>query len=91
MAARALSGLFGYGESELDPVIQAEIHLETARNEARIAILEIVFAIGLPGLFFGFLSSEAKAVYLFCLLTVIPLLVDGAVRRAAARRLLGQR
>lgn len=77
----------GYGESELDPAIQAEIHLETARNEARIAILEILIAVGF-GVWLELFSTEAKAVYLFTLLTVVPLLVDGALRRAAARRLL---
>lgn len=87
MAAKPLSGLFGYGESELEPAIQAEIHLETARNEARIAILEILIAIGF-GVWFGLFSSESKAVYLFTLLTVVPLLVDGTLRRTAARRLL---
>ena len=84
--AKPLSGFFRYGESELEPAVQSEIHLETARNEARIAILEILLAIGF-GVMAGLTSAPAKAVYLFCVLTVIPLLVDGVLRRAAAKRL----
>jgi len=42
VAAKPLTGLFRYGESELDPAIQAEILLESARNEARVAVLEVI-------------------------------------------------
>lgn len=84
--AKPLSGLFRYGESELDPAVQSEIHLETARNEARIAILEVLLAIGF-GVWNGLLAESSGAVYLFSLLTVIPLLVDGALRKSAAGRL----
>lgn len=84
--AKPLSGLFRYGESELEPAVQSEIHLETARNEARIAILEILLAVGF-GVWNGMFSESSGLVYLFCLLTVVPLLVDGTLRRAAAKRL----
>lgn len=79
-------GVFGYGETELEPAIQSEIHLATARNEARIAILEILVAIGF-GLFNSFDLSRARQVYIFCLITVVPLLIDAAMRRSAAKRL----
>ena len=46
MARSLASGLFRYGESELDPVIHSEILLESARSEARVAILIIAVAIG---------------------------------------------
>lgn len=85
-----MNGLFRYGESELDPAIQAEILLESARNEARVAVLEVILALG-----FGivdphpFTGAPFIAVTWFCVLTVVPLLVDSQLRRAAARRLLG--
>ena len=88
MAAKPLSGLFRYGESELDPAIHAEILLESARNEARVAILEVVLAL-LFGIWYGLGSPASVAVGWFCLITVVPLLVDSQLRRAAARRLLG--
>ncbi|HLF16892.1 MAG TPA: hypothetical protein VI796_05625 [Candidatus Thermoplasmatota archaeon] len=89
MAGGLLSGVFRYGESELDPAVQAEILLESARNEARVAILEIILAIGF-GVFWLDLTSEAfRAVSFFTLVTVLPLLVDATLRRSAAKRLLG--
>ncbi|MCA1811501.1 MAG: hypothetical protein LC623_05765 [Halobacteriales archaeon] len=88
MATKPLTGLFRYGESELDPAIQAEILLESARNEARVAVLEVILAFGF-GLWYGLGSVASVAVAWFCLLTVLPLLLDSQLRRAAARRLLG--
>lgn len=88
VAAPPLQGIFRYGESELDPAIQAEILLESARNEARVAVLEVVLALGF-GLWYGLGSAPSVAVAWFCVLTVVPLLVDSQLRRAAARRLLG--
>lgn len=78
-----------YGESELDPPIQAEILLESARNEARVAILEIVLALFFALFWPRYNDPRFLPVAIFTLLTVIPLLVDSTLRRAAARRLLG--
>lgn len=86
MGQGTLRGLFRYGESEIDPVIQAEILTESARNEARIAILEILLALGF-GAVLGLTHVAFRAVALFCFLTVLPLLVDAALRRQAAARL----
>lgn len=83
-----LGGLFRYGESELDPAVQAEILLESSRNEARVAILELLLAVGF-GLVYGFESDPFRAVALFALATVLPLLIDAQLRGSAARRLLG--
>jgi hypothetical protein len=88
VAAKPLTGLFRYGESELDPAIQAEILLESARNEARVAVLEVILALGF-GLWYNLGSAPSIAVAWFTLLTVVPLLLDSQLRRAAARRLLG--
>jgi len=82
------SGIFRYGESELDPAVQAEILLESARNEARAAILEILVAVGF-GLWYSFRGEAFRAVAIFAIITVLPLLVDAQLRRTAARRLLG--
>ena len=84
------SGLFRYGESELDTAVQAEILLESARNEARVAILELLLAIGF-GVWLDFNSYAFRAVAVFTVLTVAPLLVDAKLRRSAAKRLLQQR
>lgn len=84
-----MSGLFRYGESELDPAVQAEVLLESARNEARAAILEALVAVGF-GLFLRFNSPEFRAVAWFTVVTVVPLLIDAQLRRSAAKRLLGQ-
>lgn len=83
-------GAFRYGESELEPAVQAEILFESARNEARVAILEILLAI-LFGVFWldMFRDPGFTPLAAFVLLTVLPLLVDSGLRRAAARRLLG--
>ena len=84
-----LRGLFRYGESEIDPAVQSEILLESARNEARVAILEIILAL-LFGLFLDLYRDPAFLyVALFCLITVTALLVDAQLRRSAAKRLLG--
>jgi hypothetical protein len=83
-----LSGLFRYGESELDPAVQAEVLLESARNEARAAILEVLVAVGF-GLYYGFRSTQFQAVAWFTVITMLPLLADAWLRRSAARRLLG--
>lgn len=89
VAGTMLSGLFRYGESELDPSIQAEILLESARNEARVATLEVILAIAFWPLY-GLKDTTAfSAVAIFCLITVLPLLIDSQLRRSAARRLLG--
>lgn len=87
MAQRGL-GLLWYRESELDPVIHAEILLESARAEARIAILVILLALGF-GLWYDFIGPVFRAVAFFALLTVLPLLVDSALRRRASERLRG--
>lgn len=89
MAGGALSGLFRYGESELDPAVQAEVLLESARNEARAAILEALVAVGF-GLILKFNSPQFQAVAWFTVVTVVPLLIDAQLRRSAAKRLLGQ-
>lgn len=83
-----VSGLFRYGETELDPAVQAEILVESARNEARVAILEILVAVGF-GLWEGFRGEVFRAVVIFAVVTVLPLLIDAQLRRAAAKRLLG--
>lgn len=84
-----LSGLFRYGESELDPAVQAEILLESARNEARVAILEVILAVGFGAFWTGFGGDDFRAVAFFTLVTVVPLLVDAQLRRSAAKRLVG--
>jgi hypothetical protein len=89
VASSFLSGLFRYGESELDPVVQAEILLESARNEARVAMLEVLLALCF-GLFYFFQGEPFTAVAIFALATVVPLLVDAQLRRSAARRLLAR-
>ncbi|MES2155957.1 MAG: hypothetical protein V4510_12560 [bacterium] len=88
MAGSRLGTLLRYGESELDPAVQAEILLESARNEARAAILELLVAVGF-GVWFKFRGEAFQAVAIFAIITVLPLLVDSQLRRSAARRLLG--
>lgn len=88
MAPTPLPRFLRYGESELDPAIHAEILLESARNEARIAILELVLALGF-GLWSGFVGEAFRAVAIFALLTVLPLLLDALLRRMASKRLTG--
>lgn len=77
-----------YTQTELDPVIQAEILLEVARIEARVVILEILLALGF-GVWFGFGSGIFSAVAIFALATVIGLLVDSGLRRKASESLRG--
>lgn len=89
VAGNAFGGIFSYTESELEPAVHAEILVETSRNEARIAILEIVLALGF-GAWLGFGSPEFTAVAIFALITIVPLLLDASVRsRAAARVIAG--
>lgn len=88
MAPAPLPRFLRYGESELDPAIHAEILLESARNEARVAILELVLALGF-GLWFQFRGPAFSAVAIFALVTVLPLLLDAQLRRLAAKRLSG--
>ncbi|MGB0651787.1 MAG: hypothetical protein ACPGQL_01170 [Thermoplasmatota archaeon] len=78
--------VFRYTESELDPAVNAEILTESSRAEARIAVLEILLAIGF-GVWLGFGSDAFAAVALFTLATVVPLLVDSGARRRAASKL----
>jgi ABC-type spermidine/putrescine transport system permease subunit I len=80
--------IFNYTESELDPAVHAEILVETARNEARIAVFELVLALG-AGLLLNFGDPRFRAIALFAFITVVPLLVDSFMRRAAARQILG--
>ncbi len=82
-----VTAMLGYEETELDPAIQAEILYESSRTEARIAILEILIALAF-GVWYQ-LQGPFRAVALFALLTVVPLLVDAALRRKAASRLQG--
>ena len=77
-----------YGESEIDPAVQAEILLESARSEARLSILVIVLAFGFT-VWYGITSDISRAVDLFAVLAVLPLLVDSYIRRTTARRLRG--
>ncbi len=77
-----------YAESELDPIIHAEILVEVARIEARVAILEILLALGF-GIWFGFGAEPFRAVAIFTLLTVAPLLIDSWLRRRASERKRG--
>lgn len=77
-----------YTQTEVDPVIQAEILLETGRAEARIAILMILLAIGF-GVWQGFASEVFRWVAIFCVISVVPLLVDSGIRRGASARLRG--
>lgn len=79
-----------YTETELDPVIQAEILLEVARIEARVVILEILLALGF-GVWFGFGSNVFSAVAIFALATVVGLLIDSGLRRKASESLRGIR
>ena len=89
MARSLVSGLFRYGESELDPVIHSEILLESARSEARVAILIIAVAIGFA-LYYRFQGAAVQATSLFALITVVPLLFDAQLRRSAAKRIRGK-
>ena len=89
MARSLVSGLFRYGESELDPAVHAEILLESARSEARVAILIIAVALGFA-LWYKFQGTVVAATTLFALITVAPLLVDSQLRRSAAKRVRGR-
>ena len=77
-----------YTTTEVDPVIQAEILLETGRAEARTAILVLLLAIGF-GLWKGLASDLFRWVAIFAVMSVIPLLVDSGLRRGASNRLRG--
>lgn len=82
------AGLFRYGESELDPAVHAEILLESARSEARVAVLICLLALGF-GLWYNFKGDVVAAISIFAVLTVLPLLIDSQIRRSASRRLRG--
>ena len=84
-----MPGLLRYTESELDPVVHAVSLLESARNEARMAIFEIMLAL-IFGAFLGFSDPRIQVLAWFVLITVVPLLVDSAIRRAASSRLKGK-
>ncbi len=86
--AGGLAQWLGYLDTELEPAIQAEIMAETSRTEARIVILEILAAI-VFGAIEGMGSPIFRGVAIFALITVIPLLIDSAIRRDAARQLQG--
>lgn len=77
-----------YGDSEIEPAVQAEILLESARAEARLAILVIALAIGFV-VWFGITSDVSAAVALFAFIAVVPLLLDSYIRRSTAKRLRG--
>ncbi len=83
-----LAEWLGYLDSEIDPAIQAEIMVESGRAEARLAILMILLVL-VFGVIYGFTSTPFSAVAWFALFTVVPLLVDSAVRRNAAKTLDG--
>jgi hypothetical protein len=89
MARSLVSGLFRYGESELDPAVHAEILLESARSEARVAILILLLALGFA-LWYKFQGEVVSAISIFAVLTVLPLLVDAQLRRSAAKRARGR-
>lgn len=84
-----MAGFLRYTESELDPAVHAEILVESARNEARIAVLELVLAL-VFGAILGFTDPDFRPVALFALCTVVPLLVDSVLRRSAASRVRGK-
>lgn len=77
-----------YTTTEVDPVIQAEILLETGRAEARTAILMLLLAVGF-GFWQGFFSEVFRWVAIFAVICVVPLLVDSGIRRGASNRLRG--
>jgi hypothetical protein len=83
-----LAGWLGYLDTELEPAIQAEILIETSRNEARITILELLILF-IFGAIYGIYSEVFVALAWFCILTVGPLLIDSGVRRSAAKQLEG--
>ena len=89
VAKSLVTGVFRYGESELDPAVASEILLESARSEARTAILILVLALGF-GLWYRFQGEVVSAISIFAVLSVLPLLVDAQLRRSAAKRLRGR-
>lgn len=89
MAKSLVTGVFRYGESELDPAVASEILLESARSEARVAILILVLAVGF-GLWYRFQGEVVSAISIFAVLSVLPLLVDAQLRRSAAKKLRGR-
>lgn len=89
VARSLVSGLFRYGESELDPAVHSEILLESARSEARAAILILMLGLGFA-LWYQFQGRVVAATSLFAVLSVLFLLVDAQLRRSAAKRLRGK-
>lgn len=88
MVKSLVTGLFRYGESELDPAVHAEILLESSRSEARVAVLICLLAVGFA-LWYNLKGPIVAATSIFAVLTVLPLLVDAMLRRSAAKRLRG--
>lgn len=88
VVARGFGRMFRYTQTEVDPVIWAQILLESARFEAAVAIIEILIAIGFA-IIFGWTDPVFRGVAIFCLITVIPLLIDSAIRRRASEKLRG--
>ncbi len=86
--AGGLAAWLGYLETELEPAIQAEILEETSRTEARIVILQVLTAL-VFGAIVGLGSELFRAITIFALVTVVPLLIDSGVRRNAAKQLQG--
>jgi hypothetical protein len=89
VARSLVSGLFRYGESELDPAVHSEILLESARSEARAAILILLLGVGFA-LWYRFTGPVVSATSLFAVLSVLFLLLDAQLRRSAAKRLRGK-
>lgn len=87
MDSNPLARWLGYEDSELDPNVHAEILTETARTEARASILIILLALGF-GLWFKIEGDVFRGVTVFAILVVVPLLIDSALRRGAADRIL---
>lgn len=77
-----------YTTTEVDPVLQAEILLESGRAEARTAILMLLLAVGF-GVWQGFASEVFRGVAIFAVISVAPLLIDSGLRRGASNRLRG--
>jgi len=89
VAKSLVAGVFRYGESELDPAVASEILLESARSEARVAILIVLLAVGFA-LYYRFQGDEVRVISIFAVLTVLPLLIDAQLRRSAAKRARGK-
>jgi len=89
VAKSLVTGVFRYGESELDPAVASEILLESARSEARAAILILLLGVGFA-LWYRFEGPVVSATSIFAVLSVVFLLGDSQLRRSAAKRLRGK-